>query len=218
MVDNKLDDLERKIGITRARLKANLAAMGSEYAIDDLKGTIKAEVIGAKDEAIEFAKGSAKEFLENAYRTVKDKAVANPAAAVMIGAGIGWRLWKNPPVAAALAGVGLYSLFSRPENDPIRTAAGRISEGVAEVAATAVEASATTVEAVSQAAQDLQGNVRSIAEGAGERAKALVRSVSTIDSQRAGLTDEGQRQVLLSLAGAAVAAAVGIAVHKRLQR
>ena len=33
----------------------------------------------------------------------------NPAAVAAIGAGIGWKLWKNPPVASALVGYGLFS-------------------------------------------------------------------------------------------------------------
>jgi hypothetical protein len=42
---------------------------------------------------------------------VKARAAANPAALIAIGAGLAWRLMQRPPIASALIGVGLYSLW-----------------------------------------------------------------------------------------------------------
>ena len=45
---------------------------------------------------------------------VKGKAAANPAATLGIGAGIEWQLLRHPPIATALIGAGLYSLWRTP--------------------------------------------------------------------------------------------------------
>jgi hypothetical protein len=205
MVD-ELREMEREIEVTRARLKANIGAIGSDYTMDNLKATIKAEVVEAKDSALEFAKTSGAQMAREGFETLKRKAAANPAAALMIGAGVGWRLWKNPPIAAALAGVGLFSLFSSRENDPIRSATEYVREAVEDTAS-------ATVETVSRATQDLQNKVGMIAESATDHVQELLRSKVQSSGQ---MSDPSgiQRQILLSLAGAAVATAIGITVHR----
>ena len=209
MVD-EMRKLEREIEITRARLKANIGAIGSEYTMDNLKATIKAEVVDVKDSALEFAKTSGVQMAREGFETLKQKAAANPAAALMIGAGLGWKLWKNPPIAAALAGVGLFSLFSSRENDPLRSAADFVRE-------TAEDTAAATMETVSNSAHTLQDKVAAIADATKDQAQEVYRSTVRATDIRASdfsVSDDAQRQVLLSVAGAAVAAAVGIAVHR----
>lgn len=202
---DEMSELEREIDITRTRLKANIDALTSGYALDDLKDTIKEEVLVAKDDVLAFAKNSVTDMARQGYKSLKQKATANPAAALMIGAGIGWKLWKNPPVAAALAGVGLFSLFSDRENDPLRSGADFVRESVK-------DAASTTVSTAASAASGLQDKVETIAESVRNRTEALVSTA--VHSQVSLPGNDAQRQILLSLAGAAVAAAVGLAVHR----
>jgi hypothetical protein len=202
---DEMSELEREIDITRTRLKANIDALTSGYALDNLKDTIKAEVVVARDDALAFAKTSAADMARQGYESLKRRAAANPAAALMIGAGIGWKLWKNPPIAAALAGVGLFSLFSDRENDPLRSGAEFVRESVK-------DAASTTMETAVRAASDLQDRVETIAESARNSAESFVSTAAQTQVSLPG--NDAQRQILLSLAGAAVAAAVGLAVHR----
>lgn len=211
-MDDNLNTLEREISLTRARLKANISAISSQSTLNDLKATVKAEVLEAKDDAVAYAQTAGTDMVRRGYDTLKRKAAANPAAALMIGAGIGWKLWKNPPVAAALAGVGLISLFSRRENDPLRSAAKFVRE-------TAEDAASVTMETVSRTAHDLQEKPGSLVDGAKDLAQEIFGSdVLPSDSRTrpfsASNVNAAQSQVLLSLAGVAVAAAVGTAVQR----
>lgn len=211
MHDN-LDTLERDISATRARLKANIEAISSQPTWDDLKATVKAEAMETKDEAVAYAQSAGSDMLRAGFDTLKQKAASNPAAALMIGAGIGWKLWKRPPVAAALVGVGLFSLFSRRENDPLRTATKFVRE-------TAEDAASVTVETVSRTAQDLKEKANALVDGAKDRAEAVLDSTEALSSdvRRHALrvtNADAQRQILLSVAGVAVAAAVATSVQK----
>lgn len=215
MVD-EMSELEREIEVTRARLKANIGAIGSEYTMDNLKATIKAEVVDAKDSALEFAKTSGAQMAREGFETVKQKAAANPAAALMIGAGIGWKLWKNPPIAAALAGVGLFSLFSSRESDPLRSAAAFVRETAEDTGQATMAIAAATMETVSSSAHALQDKVGA-AESARDQTREFIRSnVRSTDIRvpDISISNDAQRQILLSVAGAAVASAVGIAIHR----
>src|SRR5205807_2610581 len=59
-------------------------------------------------------KQEAKSGLQSVIEDVKGRAAANPAAALAIGAGLAWRLVRHPPIATALIGAGLVSLFRTP--------------------------------------------------------------------------------------------------------
>ena len=216
MVD-EMKELEREIEVTRARLKANIGAIGSEYTMDNLKATIKAEVVDAKDSALEFAKTAGAQMAREGFETLKQKAAANPAAALMIGAGIGWKLWKNPPIAAALAGVGLFSLFSSRKNDPLRSAAAFVRDTAEDTAEATMATAAATMETVSSSAHALRDKAGAIAETARDQTQDFIRSTvrsTDIRVPSGAISEDAQRQILLSVAGAAVATAVGVAIHR----
>ena len=44
-------------------------------------------------------------------RSLKNRALANPLGLLLIGAGIGWRLYRHPPVATLLVGTGIAMLM-----------------------------------------------------------------------------------------------------------
>src|SRR6185437_14414318 len=61
---------------------------------------------------------------------------ANPSAALAIGAGLAWRLVKHPPLATALIGAGVLSLWRTTparinDDDYLGTAQQRLGEQVA---------------------------------------------------------------------------------------
>jgi hypothetical protein len=169
---------------------------------------------------------------------LKARAAANPSAALAIGAGIGWRLFKHPPIATALIGVGLLSLWrTKPmplaDQDYLATAQRRLGEQVSEAAETVKEYAVDTAvagrEKVGAYAQSALETAEDFAASATERAAntlegareaAAQASDSAVNAvQRAtshGIADGSLRdQVLMGAAGAAVVAALGIAYQRR---
>jgi hypothetical protein len=65
----------------------------------------------AKDELVEKARYAVESKVTGVVEEIKAKAAANPAAALMIGAGVGWYLLRRPPITTALVGYGLFSLL-----------------------------------------------------------------------------------------------------------
>jgi hypothetical protein len=64
-----------------------------------------------KDELVGQAKDAVQSKVTGLVEDLKAKAAANPAAALMIGAGVGWYLLRHPPITTALIGCGLFSLL-----------------------------------------------------------------------------------------------------------
>jgi hypothetical protein len=69
------------------------------------------EVIETKDALVDKTTGAAKDGAQRILADLKERAVANPAAAVAIGAGLAWRLVHRPPIATLLVGMGLIGLL-----------------------------------------------------------------------------------------------------------
>jgi hypothetical protein len=91
----ELDRLEEDVAKARERVIADVARLRSPAAFDEFKGDI------------------GQTFSDTAQRTVaglKNRAAANPAAALAIAAGLLWRFARRPPIASLLVGVGLTSL------------------------------------------------------------------------------------------------------------
>ncbi len=261
-----LDRLERDIRATRARLAGNLSVLTSGETFDELKTTVKAEARDAGDDLMDRAKESGLSMMRNVLDDLKDKAIQNPAAVAAIGAGIGWKLWKNPPVASALVGYGLFSLLRGSDNDPVQNAVRDARDRIEDAASAAAKTARATAHDVrdkaaeiasdvqsrasslignaqhraSAAADDIHATASSLADEAHstaarltDEAQAMGRDAKELGrdmlarSQRSGrallddvadgarsLRGDAQSQVLLSLAGVAVAAAVGVAVSR----
>jgi gas vesicle protein len=254
-----LDRLERDIRATRARLAGNLSVLTSGETFDELKTTVKAEALDAGDDLMDRAKESGLSMMRNVLDDLKDKAIQNPAAVAAIGAGIGWKLWKNPPVASALVGYGLFSLLRGSDNDPVQNAVRDARDRIEDAASAAAKTARATAHDVRDKAAEIASDVQSRAsalignatddmratassladeahstaarltdeaQAMGRDAKELGRDMLA-RSQRSGrallddvadgarsLRGDAQSQVLLSLAGVAVAAAVGVAVSR----
>jgi vacuolar-type H+-ATPase subunit H len=113
-----LDELERDVEQARARFADDLARLRSPRNLSAFKDDLWAEATQTKDELIEKTKEAAKDGAQRLFTDLKERAAANPAAALAIGAGLAWRIAHRPPIASLLVGIGLVSLLrtSPPQN------------------------------------------------------------------------------------------------------
>lgn len=226
---NELANLEREVESARARLAGNLSTLVSTDTYSKLKKDVKDE-----------ARSAVAKMVEN----LKARAAANPAAALAIGAGLTWRLLQRPPITAALIGAGVISLLRTTpissnghlERDYLSEGKERLKEQVGDFADTAKDQAAEVADAVAEqvgkfaggASEKVQEWSDDAATGAKEQVASLSRhafraaggglqSVSDVSSAlRTTLSRPDVRDnLLLGVAGAAVAAALGIAYQRR---
>ena len=112
MSDPRLHQLERNAEAARTKLAGHLATLRSPATYSEFSSELKYEALEMKDALVDKAKSSVQSTIDNFVDDLKARAAANPAAALAIGAGIAWQLIRRPPIATALIGAGLYSLFS----------------------------------------------------------------------------------------------------------
>ena len=100
MPDISLKVYERQVESARAKLSEDLAVLCSARTFATFTDDLKQEALDTKDAL---------------WEKLKARAAANPAAMLAIAAGLGWRLMNRPPIASALIGLGLFSLWRTPE-------------------------------------------------------------------------------------------------------
>jgi hypothetical protein len=232
-----LDLLERDLQETRERLARDLDRLRSTETISGFKADLLAQVSETKDELVGKAKASVTAGMQDIWGELKARAAANPAAALALGAGLAWRLLHRPPVASALVGLGLISLW---RTDPQYPAPG------ADLAARSAELIRTARANAEVAGADLQARTEQIrsaasefmegtAEAAGDALEASQHAIETIrrrgqemipvasDNARAAVdrmvelspSVKERDQILLGAAALALAAAVGVAAQRR---
>ena len=225
MTEN-LSKLEVEVEEARAKLATDLALLRSPQTYREFTASLKSE-----------AQSVAQRILDD----VKARAAANPTAALAIGAGIAWRVLKHPPIATALIGAAVLSLW---RTSPVRveeetyltTAHQRFGEQVSEAVETVKDYAAETVASAQEKASDyaqaarqkIQGLATSAAEQAAERIEHARDAAKHIPDQAVNaaqrarsqfdraINHEGVRdQVLLGVAGLAVVAALGVAYQRQ---
>ena len=127
MSDPSLHQLERDVEAARAKLAGDLSTLRSPATYSEFSSKLKYEALDMKDALVDKAKSSVQSTIDTFVEDLKARAAANPAAALAIGAGIAWRLIQRPPIATALIGAGLYSLFRTTSHPWERADHGRIS-------------------------------------------------------------------------------------------
>jgi hypothetical protein len=110
-MSSTVTECERDVEQARAKLAQDLATLRSPETFSSFTDELKHEAFETKDAMIEKARSAAENVVAGVVNDIKAKAAENPAAVLAIAAGIGWRLVRNPPIATALVGVGLYSLW-----------------------------------------------------------------------------------------------------------
>jgi ElaB/YqjD/DUF883 family membrane-anchored ribosome-binding protein len=111
MSQSDLNALERDVEQARARFANDLARLRSPVNLARFKDDLWAEARETKDELVEKTKEAAKDGVQRVLTQLTERAAANPAAALAIGAGLAWRLFHRPPIATLLVGMGLVGLL-----------------------------------------------------------------------------------------------------------
>lgn len=201
-----LDSIERDIRATRARLAAQLSVLASPSTYADLKDTVQDELLETRDGLAEKAKDFGKATAYRVLDDVKGRALANPAAALAIGAGIGWKLFKDPPIASALIALGVFSLIRTQKTqdadmgsavsrlgEQIKSGAAEVSSRVADVAGTAQEQAAEWAGQARNAAGEVADQATSVASDFAGQARSAAGGVAGQAKQAAGeLTDRAK--------------------------
>lgn len=111
MAEQNLRNYEGDVEMARAKLKASLARLRSPETISTFTDGLKKEALEAKDALLDKAKSSAQSKITELVDELKAKAAANPAGVLAIGAGLAWHFIRHPPIASALVGLGVVSLW-----------------------------------------------------------------------------------------------------------
>jgi ElaB/YqjD/DUF883 family membrane-anchored ribosome-binding protein len=209
-----LQQLEGEVEAARAKLAADLARLRSPETLAQFTDMLKQEALEAKDALLDKAKSSVRSSIENVIEDVKGRVAANPAAALAIGAGIAWRLLRHPPVATALIGAGLVSLF---RTAPARVngqasaylsrAKARLVEQGSDVAEMAKDKVASMTETVTEKATELAGAARERVEGLAGEAAATATQAASDAKAHAGSFLDGASETVRVLQGTASSAA-----------
>jgi hypothetical protein len=203
----------REVEAARAKLTADLAVLRSPATFDNFTADLKQEAVETKDALLDKAKATAQSTVNNFVEDLKAKAAANPAAALAIGAGLAWRLIKDPPIATALVGVGLFSLFrtsaSRPANgvqpdylaqgkqrlkEQSSELAGKIGDMAEDMKDTVAEQASALVGRASDKLSDLSESTSETVKTWSDTARAAGdQAIGKIGSQAETLTDVARR-------------------------
>lgn len=232
-----LDRLERDLQKTRERLARDLDRLRSVETISGFKADLLARASETKDQLVDKAKESVRAGVQNLWYEIKARAAANPAAALALGAGLAWRLVQRPPVASALMGVGLLSLWRTDPRHPgpgadlaARTAqffeiakgtvadassalhehAGQVRSAANELIENAAEAVGNAVQASQETVETLRQRGQEVLPVAADRARTAMGRIGEISR-----SDKERDQILLGAAALALAAAVGVAAQRR---
>jgi hypothetical protein len=96
MSHSSLPEHEREVEQSRVKLTQDLTLLCSSETMAAFTDGLKKEAFDTRDVL---------------WEKLKSRAASNPAAVMAIAAGLGWRLFQKPPIATALIGVGLFSLW-----------------------------------------------------------------------------------------------------------
>jgi hypothetical protein len=149
MSEESVYQLEREVESARAKLTRDLSRLRLPETSENFTRTLKEE-----------ATSSLQSTIQGLIEEVKARAAANPAAALAIGAGLAWRLLRHPPIATALIGAGLISLFRtvpspRHDEDYFSQAKTRLRQQAGEVAGLAAQQASAMSETVTRKTADL---------------------------------------------------------------
>ena len=242
MSEAELNVLERDVEKARARFAGDLARLRSPATLSNFQDDLWARASETKDDLVEKAKEAATDGVQRLVSDLKEKAAANPAAALAIGAGLAWRLVHRPPIASLLVGIGLFSLWrttpSEGEGLVPRAAdlAGQVKETLQEWSAGATENLTQIADKASAAAEETYASARDtvskvkthVTVAADQAAGSVQETMTHIRDQASAAgaktsaavraitpNAEARDNLLLGAAALAVAAAVGIAYQRR---
>jgi hypothetical protein len=195
MSDPSLHLLEREVEAARAKLWDDLSTLRSPTTYSEFTSDLKSEALDMKDALVDKAKSGAQSTFASFVDDLKARAAANPAAALAIGAGIAWRLIQRPPIATALIGAGLYSLFRTTPSQPaprdnesfLAQARERLVEQASDFAGSVKERAAAMGDVATEKASELAAGVK-------DRALSLGEAVTEKATELAGAATDHTQQ------------------------
>jgi hypothetical protein len=246
MAGAALHDHEIEVERSRAKLTQDLAVLCSPQTFAAFTDDLKQQAFDTRDAF---------------WEKLKARAASNPAAVIAIGAGLAWRLIQRPPIAGALIGVGLFSLWKttpttaydatgkrldyiQHSKESLKKQAEQVISAAADVAEKAQEAATAkssevwgsaketmrewqegmddTASMLKSSGEDVLNKVKSSGEDVLEDVRVRQHDVRNQMDEWAATAaeklkeDDTRNKLLLGIAGAAVAAALGIACQKRI--
>ena len=210
MSDPSLHQLERDVEAARAKLAGHLSTLRSPATYSEFSSELKYEALEMKDALVDKAKSSVQSTIDNFVEDLKARAAANPAAALAIGAGIAWQLIRRPPIATALIGAGLYSLFrttsthgnARTTDEYLAQAKDRLAEQASDLAETVKDSASAIGEAAAEKATEFATGVKERALAMGEAATEKAKELAAGVKQSAWSTGEAAQEKATELAAA----------------
>ena len=173
----ELDRLEEDVAKARERVVADVARLRSPTALEEFKGDIS------------------QTFSDTAQRTLaglKNRAAANPAAVLAIGAGLLWRLARHPPIASLLVGVGLVSLLRTSADSPPSPVVTRSGELLQAANEKASELGEQAREFTAQARETAAATAASLSQTAGRIADQAAQATARVTGQAARASEDAR--------------------------
>jgi hypothetical protein len=214
MSASSLHQLELDVEAARAKLAGQLSSLRSPATYSEFSSELKYEALEMKDALVDKAKSSVQSTIGTFIEDLKARAAANPAAALAIGAGIAWRLIQRPPIATALIGAGLYSLFrttptqethgnARTTDEYLAQAKDKLAEQASDLAETVKDSASAIGEAAAEKATELATAVKERALAMGEAATEKATELAAGVKQSASSMGDAAQEKATELAGVA---------------
>jgi hypothetical protein len=205
MSDPSLHQLELDVEAARAKLAGQLSSLRSPATYSEFSSELKYEALEMKDALVDKAKSSVQSTIDTFVEDLKARAAANPVAALAIGAGIAWRLIQRPPIATALIGAGLYSLFrttptqgthgnARTTDEYLAQAKDRLAEQASDLAKTVKDSASAIGGAAAEKATELATGVKERALAMGEAATEKATKLAAGVTQSASMGEAAQEK------------------------
>lgn len=186
MSTENLRELERDVEAARARLTGDLAVLRSPETYSEFADNLKQTALDTKNSLVDDARTRTQSAVDEFVDKLKSKAAANPAAVLLIGAGVAWHLLRRPPIVSALVGGGLYSLL---RTQPARSHLDDrqyMDEAKSRLADQAMDAARSAGDAGMQAVDMAKHKAAELAQSAAQAGK---HATETARQKAAELTD-----------------------------
>jgi vacuolar-type H+-ATPase subunit H len=207
--------------VVKAKESVDELVVKAKESVDELVVKTRrgaGELVATTEEAV---RDSAWRF----FADLKERAAANPVAALAIGAGLAWRIARKPPIASMLVGAGVIGLM---RTNPQKSYPG--AEMAAQVGDLAVAAKeevqqwgSDAGDAVAQAGElagSVKGTVEQWSSDAGEVIWQVARATHSMTDRGSetiyGIVHDAEERdkYLLGAAAVALVAAVGITFQR----
>jgi vacuolar-type H+-ATPase subunit H len=220
--------------VVKAKESVDGLVVKAKESVDGLvvkaKESVDELVVKTKQGAGELVATTQDAVRDGAWRflaDLKERAAANPAAALAIGAGLAWRIARKPPIASMLVGAGVIGLMrTNPQKSyPGAEMASQVGDFAIEAKEKVEQWSSDAGEMVARAGE-VAGSVKETVEqwssDTGETIWQAASATKTLTDRSTetlyGIVQDAEERdkYLLGAAAVALVAAVGFAYQRRV--